>query len=513
MGGASETVVITEEFEVTAIEAPLASAPTPPFRASGDVISIFTTTYENVPDFNPFPDWGQAGCCGSGWNMFELNGDEMLQYTNLSYQGNQFGSPVDVSQMEFIHLDIWTADVLEAIEISLISVSNGERPVTVQLNPNSWTSINIPVSEFTDQDGFTVNDIHQLKYVGTPFAGGGTAFIDNIYFYRAATTPNTLVGDWKMAPEAGSLGVGPAPGNVEWFNCNADCVEARACYFDDIYRFGADGSFTNILCAESWIEPCQGGGDSCGAPVAPHDGSNPATFFYDAAAGTVTLNGVGSYIGLAKANNQGELPNVAVPSEITYNVEFLDAATISVVIESGDGVFWQYKLVRDGDPPSSPLAGNWVMTPEAGSLGVGPAPGSTEWFNCDAGCVEARACYFNDVYQFGADGSFANILGDESWIEPWQGGGDNCGAPVAPHDGSNAATYVYNEAEGKLTLNGVGAYIGLAKAFNGGELTNPANAPASITYDIEFIDENNMTLVIDVDPNGGIFWTFRLNRI
>jgi hypothetical protein len=510
MGGAAETVTITEEFEVTAIEAPLASAPTPPFRADGDVISIFTSVYDNVPDFNPFPDWGQGGCCGSSWNMFELNGDEMLQYTNLSYQGNQFGSPVDVSQMEFIHLDVWTADVLQTIEVSLISVSNGERPVVVELTPNSWTSINIPISEFTDQDGFTVNDIHQIKYVGDPFAGGGTAFIDNIYFYRAATTPNTLAGDWKMAPEAGSLGVGPALGNLEWFNCDADCVTERACYFDDIYRFGTDGSFTNILGAESWIEGWQGGGNACGAPVAPYDGSTPATYVYDSAAGTVTVSGVGAYIGLPKANNQGELPNVAVPSEITYNVEFVDAATISVFVEAGSGVFWQYKLVRDGDPPSSPLAGNWVMAPEAGSLGVGPAIGNLEWFNCDGDCVTARACYFDDVYQFGADGSFKNILGDESWIEPWQGVDNACGAPVAPHDGSNPATYVYDEAAGKVTINGVGAYIGLPKANNQGELPNVA-VPNSITYDIEFIDSTTISVI--VEAGAGVFWQYRLNKI
>ncbi|MGF1556217.1 hypothetical protein [Paucihalobacter sp.] len=510
MGGAAETVTITEEFDVTSIEQPLASAPTPPFRASEDVISIFTTTYENVPGSDFFPDWGQGGCCGSGWTMFELEGDEMLQYTNLSYQGNQFGEAVDVSQMEFIHFDIWTADVLQSIEISLISLTNGERPVVVELTPNSWTSINIPISDYTDQDGFTVNDIHQIKYVGDPFAGGGTVFIDNIYFYRAATVQNTLAGDWKMAPEAGSLGVGPAPGNVEWFNCDAACVEQRACYFDDIYRFGTDGSFANILGDESWIEPWQGGGDACGTPVAPHDGSNPATYVYNVAAGTVTLNGVGAYIGLAKANNQGELPNVAVPNEVTYNVEFLDPATISVVVEAGAGVFWQYKLVRDGDPPSSPLAGNWVMAPEAGSLGVGPAPGNIEWFSCNAGCVAERACYFDDVYQFNADGSFTNILGSETWVEPWQGGGDACGAPVAPHDGSNPATYVYDEAAGTITLNGVGAFIGLPKANNQGELPNVA-VPNSITYDVEFINDNTISIIIE--SGDGVFWQYRLNKI
>lgn len=201
MGSAIETTTYVEEdFEVTSIEAPTASAPTPPARAESDVISIYTEAYTNEPDADFFPDWGQGDCCGSSWGTYDLDGDEMLQYTNLSYQGNQFGAPVDVSQMEFIHLDIWTAEVLESIEISLISLSNGERPVVVELTPNSWNSINIPISDFTDQDGFTVNDIHQLKYVGTPFSGGGTAFIDNIYFYRAATgIVTSMIQDFEGA--------------------------------------------------------------------------------------------------------------------------------------------------------------------------------------------------------------------------------------------------------------------------------------------------------------------------
>jgi hypothetical protein len=110
--------------------------------------------------------------------------------------------------------------------------------------------------------------------------------------------------------------------------------------------FGTDGSFTNDLGAESWIEGWQGGTDSCGPPVAPHDGSNPATYVYNQAAGTITLNGAGSYIGLAKANNQGELPAVTLPDAITYNVTFVDANTMNVNIDIGGGVFWQYKLVK-----------------------------------------------------------------------------------------------------------------------------------------------------------------------
>ena len=41
------------------------------------------------------------------------------------------------------------------------------------------------------------------------------------------------------------------------------------------------------------------------------------------------------------------------------------------------------------------------------------------------------------LISFMSDGSFANILGGETWVEGWQSGGDEgAGAPVAPYDGS-----------------------------------------------------------------------------
>ena len=67
---------------------------------------------------------------------------------------------------------------------------------------------------------------------------------------------------------------------------------------------------------------------------------------------------------------------------------------------------------------------------------------------------------------------------------------DACGAPVAPHDGTVAATYTYDEGAGTVTLNGTGAYLGIPKAYNGGELADPADAPDSITYIIEFSENN-----------------------
>ena len=510
LGAAIETTTYTEDFEVTAILQPLASAPAPPAREEGDVISIFSSAYNNVPGTDYFPDWGQAGQ-GSGWAMFDLGGDEMLQYVNLSYQGIALaeGTTVDVSQMEYLHLDVWTAEAVTDIETSLINNASGtvtEAPVTRSLTANNWTSIDIPISEYTDQ-GLTVSEIFQLKFVGTPWAAG-TVFIDNIYFWKTPTAPSPLVGTWVLAPEAGALGVGPAVGDTGWWSCDAICVADRACQYDDEFVFGSDGSFTNNLGSETWVEGWQGGSEACGTPVAPYDGNAVATYVHNQAAGTVTINGTGAYIGLPKANNEGELPNVAVPESITYDVTFINENTISVVIESGAGVFWQYKLVRSGAP--SPIVGTWVLAPEAGALAVGPALGDTSWWSCDAACVGDRACQYDDQFVFGPDGSFSNVLGADTWVEGWQGGSDACGAPVAPYDGSASATYTFDESAGTITINGTGAYIGIPKANNEGELPNVA-VPSTIIYNVSM--ENSTTMNVHIESGAGVFWQYKLVKI
>ncbi|MFK7832751.1 MAG: PKD domain-containing protein [Winogradskyella sp.] len=500
MGSAIETTTFIEEnFEVTEILAPIISAATPPARADGDVISIFSDAYTDVDGTDFFPNWGQQTL----YTAFDLNGDAMIQYSNLNYQGINIGESVDASTMETLHIDIWTPD---ATSIDVFPLPNGiqpadERFVTLTLVPNEWNSFDISLEDFTSQ-GLSLDDILQFKFVGS-----GTVFIDNLYFHRPPTGPSPVAGTWRMASEAGSLGVGPAIGDTQWFACDDACVAARACYFDDLYVFGADGSFNNILGAETWIEGWQGGSDNCGAPVAPYDGTATATYDFDLDSGQLIIDGVGAYIGLPKANNQGELPNVAVPSSITYSATLSDSNNVlNVVVESGTGVFWQYKLVREA--ATSPLEGTWSMAQEAGSLGVGPAIGDTQWFACDDACVAARACYFDDTYVFGADGSFTNVLGSESWIEGWQGGSDACGAPVAPYDGTAIANFIYDDVAGTLTINGSGAYLGIPKANNQGELPNVA-VPDEIIYNIT-LSENDTVMNVVVESGTGVFWQYKL---
>ncbi|MEL1236871.1 MAG: T9SS type A sorting domain-containing protein, partial [Candidatus Neomarinimicrobiota bacterium] len=107
----------------------------------------------------------------------------------------------------------------------------------------------------------------------------------------------------------------------------------------------ADGSFQNIMDGETWLEAWQGvESDQCGTPVAPHDGSNAATWEYNDASGELTLTGLGAYLGLPKAVNAGQLPDVEVPESVTYSITQEDGF-MTVAIECGTGLFWTYKLV------------------------------------------------------------------------------------------------------------------------------------------------------------------------
>jgi hypothetical protein len=324
---------------------------------------------------------------------------------------------------------------------------------------------------------------------------------------RVANSP--LVGKWKLAGE-GSAGVGPAPGDISWWSADAAAVAARACWFDDVYHFGAGGTFQNFQDGETWLEPWQGvAAESCGAPVAPHDGSSTGSFSYDADAGTLTIDGRGSYLGLPKAVNGSELTSPgAAPDSITYDVLTLDGDNMSVTLETASGTWWTFALERVRD--TAPLEGKWVLDGE-GAAGVGPAEGDISWWSADAAAVAARACWFDDVYEFNADGSFGNVLGDETWLEPFQGvAAEGCGAPVAPHDGSNASIFQYDADAGTLKLSGTGAHIGLAKTVNGSELTSPSAAPEFVTYNVVGLDGDAMTLAIETAS--GTWWQYKLRR-
>ena len=157
-----------------------ATAASNPTQDAVDVISIYSQSYTDPASIDYYPNWGQ----NTQYNVFVIGTDSMGQYSNLNYQGIDFNSnEIDASAMEYLHLDVWTADI-DNFMVFPIS-RGGEKSVTKALNKGSWTSLDIPLSEYTSQ-GLSMSDIFQLK-LEDPNGLGGTVFIDNVYFWKMPT--------------------------------------------------------------------------------------------------------------------------------------------------------------------------------------------------------------------------------------------------------------------------------------------------------------------------------------
>lgn len=418
-------------------------------------------------------------------------------------------NPIDFSNNKLFRMKVWSPKAGAVVKLKVENLDNGEIAHEVDATTtvtNEWEELQYDFSAIDmSQDYQRIVFFFDFGNVGD----GSTYYFDDIRL--TASTPGAgIVGSWKMAPEAGSLGVGPNQGDISWWSIDAAGVVERACYFDDLYVFGADGSFSNVLGGETWIEEWQGvSPEGCGTPVAPHDGSAAATYAYDATTETLTLNGKGAYMGLPKVFNGGELTNPDdAPESITYIIDLSDdGSTMILDISIGSG-WWRFKLIKEGGGTATPVTGTWQVAAEAGSLGVGPDQGDISWWSIDDAGIAERACYFDDLYIFGSNGSFSNDMGGETWLEDWQGANFECGAPIYPHDGSIPASYVYDASGSTITLNGLGVYLGLPKVFNGGELSSPDDAPESITYIIELMEDNTV-MIVDISIGSG-WWRYKL---
>lgn len=363
--------------------------------------------------------------------------------------------------------------------------------------------------------GFAIGDYNlDLTVTDT----NGNANSDNISFTVELPLPDfDISGDWTLEPVAGALKVGPAQGSNAWWQNGEGDVTARACLFDDVYTFtgNATGTFGVERGDATWLESWQGQDpEGCGAPVAPFVSSTAFTYNYQN--NQLTLEGVGAALGLVKAFNGGELGNVAdAPDQVTYEIasQTVDGPVrrMTLQIFAGGETWWEFLLIS-GTPDAEPInvVGDWTLEPVAGALGVGPGQGDVAWWsNADAD-VTTRACLFDDVYTFAANGDFSMALGSETWLESWQGTDpEACGTPVAPHDGTGSFTYELSGSN--LKLIGSGAHVGVAKAINGEELPNVA-VPADVTYIVsDFSDDGtNRRMTVQIKVGGDGWWQFKL---
>ncbi len=183
---------------ITAVAPPASAAPTPTTSADS-VISLFSDAYTDVTVDTWSASWDDADVAD-----VTVDGNAAKRYSDLVFAGIEFTSaPVDASDMNYFHMDIWTPDETDsaAFKIKLVDFGadgaygggddvESELTFTTATDPalatGSWVSIDVPLSDFA---GLTTKAaLAQMILTGVDMS---TVYVDNIYFYMGeVTAPN-----------------------------------------------------------------------------------------------------------------------------------------------------------------------------------------------------------------------------------------------------------------------------------------------------------------------------------
>jgi len=172
---------------------PMTAAPTPT-RLAENVISMFSDAYTDVPVDTWRTDWSSADLMD-----IEIEGNPTRKYTNLDFVGVEtVANPINLTAagMTHLHINYWTPN-MDTLRIKLVDFgmdgfgmdNDTEAEPVFMTTKEEWVTLEIPLENFA---GMNQTDINQFILSGLP-AGGGTLYIDNVYFYKdivdATNTP------------------------------------------------------------------------------------------------------------------------------------------------------------------------------------------------------------------------------------------------------------------------------------------------------------------------------------
>jgi len=225
-GGAIETTEYAEDFEVTEILAPITRAPSPPGRSPEDVISMYSDQYQQTTVDSYTTSWSVVAL----QEEVAIEGNQTLVYRDLAYAGIiTEAAPINAAAMEMVHFDVWSTNVnafkIKFVDFNGTGYNGGTDNIEFEVSntidqEGEWVSFDLPLSDFTD---VPFSDINQTVISADPV---GTVFIDNLYFYKAASGPSfddglLTNGDFENGSDSWIVGVDDsAPATVVTTNGN-----------------------------------------------------------------------------------------------------------------------------------------------------------------------------------------------------------------------------------------------------------------------------------------------------
>ena len=150
------------------------------------------------------------------WGMWNDEGDAIIAQSAYRAEGKM---GIDASEMEYMHVDIWSLQPCSAIWVNV----NDEGPGALRLSHegNGWQGFDIALSDITvsGDENKRINNVRWLKFRDFGSVTGKLAF-DNVYFWKTSTglksvsaTPNNaeygsasvVVKSTELAPEGGTV--------------------------------------------------------------------------------------------------------------------------------------------------------------------------------------------------------------------------------------------------------------------------------------------------------------------
>ncbi len=150
-----------------------APAPQPTLPAE-NVMSLYSDAYFATA-------WFFVGSWGQKTQAREVElaeDDNAYMFTDFNFLGWEINGsqPIDISDMKYLHLDVWAPDA--SAQLSISPIWGSEALVSVGELKAGWNQIDMPL---TTWEGINLANVYQLKF---DEGKGGTLFIDNVYFHK-----------------------------------------------------------------------------------------------------------------------------------------------------------------------------------------------------------------------------------------------------------------------------------------------------------------------------------------
>ena len=168
------------------------AAPTPPARVATDVVSVYSDAYTV----------GVSGVLYGTSTAVTPGGNAARLYTSTNNGQFTFTATAAAASMTYLHLDIYST----VANSSQVKIQVGGSVSSNKATPNGvWTSIDVPST------GFTAGTFNSVALIGIqPYAGSGTIYVDNVYFWKPSSNPAPTFGTFTVPAKV----VGDADFNI-----------------------------------------------------------------------------------------------------------------------------------------------------------------------------------------------------------------------------------------------------------------------------------------------------------